>query len=101
MRRGGGGGVPARIWRDFIVNASKDLPERPLRDSDDGDLIAAGEIFQRVAAWFRALTGDEADGKQSDEELQHRRIITQVENWIRRNSDKIQPAPSPSQTEIE
>jgi len=101
MRRGGGGDVPARIWRQFIVDASRDLPERPLREADDGDLIAAGEIFQRVAAWFRALTGDESDGTASEEELQHRRIVTEVENWLRRNSDTFKPAPKPQQTDIE
>lgn len=101
MRRGGGGDVPARMWRQFIVQASKGLPERPLREADDGDLIAAGEIFERVAAWFRALTGETQDRKPTDEEVQHRRIITQVEDWIRSNSDKFQPAPSPSQSDIE
>lgn len=101
MRRGGGGDVPARIWRQFIVSASKDLPERPLRDADDGDLIAAGEVFQRVAAWFRALAGSTPEAPQSDEEAQHRRIVTRVEDWIRRNSGNFTPAPSTPQTDIE
>ena len=60
MRNVGGGSMPARIWHQFMVAASRDMPIRPLRDSDGGELIAAGEILQRVASWFRALTGQTA-----------------------------------------
>jgi membrane peptidoglycan carboxypeptidase len=53
MRNVGGGDLPARIWRQYMIEASRDLPVRPLRDSDDGELVATSEILQRVASWFR------------------------------------------------
>jgi penicillin-binding protein 1A len=90
----GGGDMPARIWRQFMVVASRDLPVRPLRDSDGGELIAAGEILQRVASWFRALTGQAPDRPSQEGEAQQRRFTFQVENWMRRNSGDAQSAPS-------
>jgi len=101
MRRGGGGDVPARIWRQFVVSASKDMPMRPLRDVDDGDLIAAGEILQRVAAWFRALTGDASDGAGSEEETQQKRLVIKVEDWLRRNFGVVEPAPQQQWPDVE
>jgi penicillin-binding protein 1A len=94
MRRGGGGGVPAEIWRRFIVGASKDLPERPLRDTDEGELIAVSDVLERVAAWFRTLTGQAPERPQSEEATQQKRLAAQIEAWLRRNAGTMKPAPS-------
>ena len=94
MHNAGGGDMPARIWRQFMTAASQDMPMRPLRDSDGGELIAAGEILQRVASWFRALTGQTPDRPSSEGETQQRRFTLHVEDWMRRNSGSAQSAPS-------
>lgn len=94
MRNVGGGGIPARIWRQFMMEASRDMPVRPLRDADDGTPIAAGEIIERVASWFRALTGQSDDRPAAEAEAQQKRVVRQVEDWLRRHSGGTQGAPS-------
>ena len=101
MQRGGGGDVPARIWRQFVVEASKDMPVRALGDTDEGELIAVGEILHRVAAWFRSLTGQKPDRPQSEEETRQKRLVIQVEDWLRRNSGRIAPASPGRQEDVE
>ena len=101
MRNVGGGDLPARIWRQYMIEASRDLPVRPLRDSDDGELVATSEILQRVASWFRALTGQAPDRPSGEEETQRRRFVLQVEDWMRRNNSGAQPAPSPRRPETD
>jgi penicillin-binding protein 1A len=96
MRNVGGGDIPARVWRQFIVEASRDLPARPLRDADDGDLIAAGEVLQRVVSWFRALTGQTAGQPPTEAEAQQRRFVLQVEEWLQRNATGAPSSPSRS-----
>ena len=96
MRNVVGGSMPARIWHQFMTVASRNLPVRPLRDSDGGELIAAGEILQRVASWFRALTGQTASGPSGDSEAQQRRFSRQIEDWMHRNGGGAQPAPAPT-----
>ena len=101
MQRGGGGDVPARIWRQFVVEASKDMPVRALGDTDEGELIAVGEILHRVTAWFRTLTGQKPDRPQSEEETRQKRLVIQVEDWLRRNSGRIAPASPGRQEDVE
>jgi penicillin-binding protein 1A len=100
-RNVGGGDIPARVWRQFIVEASRDLPARPLRDADDGDLIAAGEVLQRVVSWFRALTGQIAGQPPTEAEAQQRRFVLQVEEWLQRNSPGAPSSPSRPGTQSE
>jgi hypothetical protein len=57
-----------------------------LRDADDGDLIAAGEVLQRVVSWFRALTGQTTGQSPTEAEAQQRRFVLQVEEWLQRNA---------------
>ncbi|MEM9683739.1 MAG: penicillin-binding transpeptidase domain-containing protein, partial [Pseudomonadota bacterium] len=100
MKRGGGGDVPARTWRQFVTEASAGMPMRPLRDDDDADLIAAGEIIERVAAWFRELTGQSPRPPRTEEQNRQERLVEQIETWLRQNSGKLTPS-SPSDTPAE
>ncbi|MGH6621613.1 MAG: transglycosylase domain-containing protein [Alphaproteobacteria bacterium] len=101
MRNVGGGDIPARTWRQFMMEASRGMPVRPLRDADDGTLIAAGEIFERVASWFRALTGQSDDRPSTEAEAQQRRVVRQVEDWLRRHSGGTPPPSSRPQGDVE
>ena len=102
MKRGGGGDVPARTWRQFVTEASAGMPMRPLRDDDDADLIAAGEIIERVAAWFRELTGQSPQPPRTEEQNRQERLVKQIETWLRQNSGKLTPSsPSDSPAEVE
>jgi penicillin-binding protein 1A len=102
MRGVGGGDIPARTWRQFMAEASRDYPIRPLRRSDDGEMVAAGEIVARVVSWFRALTGQSGDRPAAEEEAQQRRVVRQVEDWLRRNPDAARGSrSSPGENDVE
>jgi penicillin-binding protein 1A len=101
MRGVGGGDLPARTWRQFMLEASRDYPIRPLRRYDDGEPIAAGEIVERVVSWFRALTGQSSDRPATEEQAQHGRVVRQVEDWLRRNAEGSRERPSSPRHEVE
>ncbi len=99
MRRGGGGDVPARIWRQFIIEASKDMPVRPLRGTEEDDLIAVGEVVHQVVAWFRQLTGQASSPPQSEEEAQQKKLVERVEDWLHENAGRAEPSRSSQPSE--
>ena len=99
-RRVSGGQLPARIWRQFMAQASAGLPARPLPDGREGDLVAAAEIFERLAAWVRSLTGGtEPDKERKKPETD--KIVRKVENWLRDNAKIIREAPKTDWGEAE
>lgn len=92
MRRVTGGQIPARIWRQYMTDASRGKAVRALPDGGAGDAIALGDIFERVVGWMRDLT-DVPESETRDPQKKAERIVRGVEKWLRDNSKVIRKPP--------
>lgn len=100
MRRVSGGQIPARIWRQFMVQASRHTPVRALPDVRGDDAIAAGELIDRVIGWVRDLTGT-PESKRGGAESKQQQVMRDIDSWLRRNAAKLREVPKPKLEEVE
>ncbi len=65
MNRVTGGGAPARLWRDFMLAAHKDLPARPLRKPSGKatEAVVGENLIERL---LKSLGGGPATGNNTD-----------------------------------
>jgi len=104
MRRVTGGQIPARIWRQYMTEASRGKAVRALPDGGAGDAIALGDIFERVVGWMRDLT-ETPESNTQDAQKKAEKIVRGVEQWLRENSKDIRKpsgsGPSSGPDEVE
>jgi penicillin-binding protein 1A len=94
MRRVGGGGLPAVVWRDFMRVASRYPPlESPSGPYEDTDVPVAA-LFEGIAGWVRGLLGGDPgdDGKAAPPVEEMART---VESWLRRHGAADSSSPRP------
>ena len=94
MKRVSGGQMPAQIWRQYMVKASRHKPVRALPDGSGEDAIATGEIIDRFVGWLRDLTGKD-DSKPGSAETKQQQVVREIDSWLRRNADKLRESAAP------